>query len=324
MTAEGSPVAPRSANRPTPAHYAHIARLLTAAQGGDRDSMAELVAELTPLLWQVARSQGLDRHSSADVVQTTWLHLLASLNRIRDPFALTGWLITATRREAWRMRDASRAELAAEEGSLALLPDPEAPPEEQFMLDERKRVAVVGRRPVAGPLPAVAAHRRVRPPTRLRRGQRGTGHAARQHRPHPRSLPRQAARPAGRGPRTELDMTSPESRAAGEPFDEQDAAILAEVRQLWAERDPLPDGLVDQIQFAIDLECLDVEVLRMTLLDEATSARGDELSRLVTFSSDTLTIMIRVFPGKDGTNRIDGWLTPGDSHRSSYGPVTPP
>lgn len=139
MTAEGSPVAPRSANRPTPAHYAHIARLLTAAQGGDRDSMAELVAELTPLLWQVARSQGLDRHSSADVVQTTWLHLLASLNRIRDPFALTGWLITATRREAWRMRDASRAELAAEEGSLALLPDPEAPPEEQFMLDERKR-----------------------------------------------------------------------------------------------------------------------------------------------------------------------------------------
>ena len=109
-------------------------------------------------------------------------------------------------------------------------------------------------------------------------------------------------------------MTSPESRAADEPFDEQDAAILAEVRQLWSERDPLPDGLVDQIQFAIDLECLDVEVLRMTLLDEATSARGDELSRLVTFSSDTLTIMIRVFPGKDGTNRIDGWLTPGDSH----------
>jgi hypothetical protein len=109
-------------------------------------------------------------------------------------------------------------------------------------------------------------------------------------------------------------MTSFESQGADEPFDERDAAILAEVKQLWAERDPVPAGLVDQIQFAIDLECLDVEVLRMTMLDEATSARGDELSRLVTFSSDTLTIMIRVFPGKDGTNRIDGWLTPGDSH----------
>jgi RNA polymerase sigma factor (sigma-70 family) len=139
MTAEGSPVAPRSAKRPTQAHYAHIAHLLTAAQEGDRESMAELVAELTPLLWQVARSQGLDRHSSADVVQTTWLHLLASLHRIRDPFALTGWLITATRREAWRLRDASRSELAAEEGALALLPDPDAPPEERFLLDERKR-----------------------------------------------------------------------------------------------------------------------------------------------------------------------------------------
>ncbi|HVV23807.1 MAG TPA: hypothetical protein VHF06_30515 [Pseudonocardiaceae bacterium] len=109
-------------------------------------------------------------------------------------------------------------------------------------------------------------------------------------------------------------MTPVETDGANEPFDELDASILAEVRQLWAERDPLPDGLVDQIQFAIDLEHLDVEVLRMTLLDEATSTRGDEVSRLVTFSSDTLTIMIRVFPAKDGTNRIDGWLTPGDSH----------
>ncbi|HVV23808.1 MAG TPA: sigma-70 family RNA polymerase sigma factor [Pseudonocardiaceae bacterium] len=139
MCAEGSPAAPKSTNRPTPAHYARIADLLTLAQGGDREAMAELVADLTPLLWQVARSQGLDRDNAADAVQTTWLHLLASLNRIRDPFALTGWLITATRRESWRIRDASRSELAAEEGSLAVLPDPDAPPEEQFLLDERKR-----------------------------------------------------------------------------------------------------------------------------------------------------------------------------------------
>lgn len=138
MTAEGSPVAPRSA-RPTTAHYAHIANLLTSAQGGDRESMAELVAELTPLLWQVARSQGLDRDASADAVQTTWLHLLGSLNRIRDPYALTSWLITATRREAWRLRDATRAELTAEESALALLPDPDAPPDEQFLVDERRR-----------------------------------------------------------------------------------------------------------------------------------------------------------------------------------------
>lgn len=111
-------------------------------------------------------------------------------------------------------------------------------------------------------------------------------------------------------------MTSfePGESGADEPMDERDVAILAEVRQLWTDHDPLPDGLVDQIQFAIDLECLDVEVLRMTMLDEATSARGDELSRLVTFSSDSVTIMIRVFPGKDGTNRIDGWVTPGDTH----------
>lgn len=149
MTTEGSPVAPRSTRDTTQAHYARIADLLTAAQTGDRAAMAELVAELTPLLWQVARSQGLDREASADTVQTTWLHLLGSLNRIRDPFALTGWLITATRREAWRIRDASRSEYTAEDNSLVLLPDPGATPDEQFLIDERRRTlwAAVGKLP---------------------------------------------------------------------------------------------------------------------------------------------------------------------------------
>jgi hypothetical protein len=54
----------------TDTDYARTGAYFVAAQQGDRAALDVLVRELTPLLWQVARAQGLDRDSSADVVQT--------------------------------------------------------------------------------------------------------------------------------------------------------------------------------------------------------------------------------------------------------------
>jgi hypothetical protein len=101
---------------------------------------------------------------------------------------------------------------------------------------------------------------------------------------------------------------------AGEPLDELDERILSGINELWASADPMPASLVDRIQFAVDLENVDVEVLRLTELETVAAARGDELSRLITFDSDHLTIMVRVSANRDGTNRIDGWVTPAASH----------
>ena len=61
----------------------------------------KLVAVHTPMLWQVARAAGLGQQDAEDVVQTVWVSLLSHLDTIRSPDALTGWLVTATRREAW-------------------------------------------------------------------------------------------------------------------------------------------------------------------------------------------------------------------------------
>ena len=97
---------------------------------------------------------------------------------------------------------------------------------------------------------------------------------------------------------------------------ESDDSILDGVRNLWETVDPMPDGLVDQIQFAIDLDSsLELEVSRMIETQELAAARTDELTRLVTFQSDSLSIMITIEPRVDGTARIDGWLTPGACHR---------
>src|ERR1044072_5087565 len=78
------------------------AACMIAAQAGDRSAFDVLVAELSPLVWHVARSNGLDRSSAEDVVQTVWLALLRHLDRLAEPRALAGWLITTTRREGQR------------------------------------------------------------------------------------------------------------------------------------------------------------------------------------------------------------------------------
>ncbi|MGH3763451.1 RNA polymerase sigma factor [Actinophytocola sp.] len=107
--------------------------LFHAARGGDREALAELVRRLTPMLWQVARSQGLDREASVDVVQTTWLRLLGSLARIRQPAALTAWLVTVTRREAWRVHKAGRAEHVEEDAVFVEMRDAGPGPAEQVV-----------------------------------------------------------------------------------------------------------------------------------------------------------------------------------------------
>jgi RNA polymerase sigma factor (sigma-70 family) len=121
-------------------HHARLADLLEAARDGDQKSLSELVDELTPLLWQVARAQGLDRDTSCDIVQTAWLKLLGSLREIHSPRALTAWLITVTRREAWRVRNAGRMELPARDVLFAELPDLGPTPEEQGVATERRRL----------------------------------------------------------------------------------------------------------------------------------------------------------------------------------------
>src|ERR1700685_2806601 len=84
----------------------------------------ELVPTHTPMLWQVARAAGLGQQDAEDVVQTVWVSLLSHLDTIRSPEALTGWLVTATRREAWRVAAAGRKTQPADHEFLVEVPGP--------------------------------------------------------------------------------------------------------------------------------------------------------------------------------------------------------
>jgi RNA polymerase sigma factor (sigma-70 family) len=119
--------------------HERLAALLVEAQAGERESLERIVVELSPLLWQVARAQGLDREAAEDAVQCTWLSLLGGLDRIHTPVALTAWLVTATKREAWRVRAAARTETPVDGSMMPEMTDPLPMPEETVLLAERHR-----------------------------------------------------------------------------------------------------------------------------------------------------------------------------------------
>lgn len=108
-----------------------MGQLLEAARSGCRDSVSEIVRELSPMLWHVARAQGLDRASAADVVQNTWLKLLTSWSDIRSPQALVSWLVTVTKRDAWRVRRSRDREDLVESNSFEVIVDDLPTPEER-------------------------------------------------------------------------------------------------------------------------------------------------------------------------------------------------
>jgi RNA polymerase sigma factor (sigma-70 family) len=119
----------------------------TRYRAGERAALDELVETVTPLLWRTVRETGLDSATAEDVVQTVWLSLLRRAETVRDPRSVVKWLLTATRREAWRASTRRRTELARTGAVIGVdpeetldLPDQrESLPDETVFRDERQR-----------------------------------------------------------------------------------------------------------------------------------------------------------------------------------------
>jgi RNA polymerase sigma factor (sigma-70 family) len=122
-----------------PARADRIAGLLQAAREGQQEAVGQLVTELSPLMWQVARAAGLSLGDAEDVLQTAWLRLLDHLDDIRAAGALTAWLITTTRREAWRVRAVARKQVPSDTEWLDAVPDSAPGTEELAVTHEQRR-----------------------------------------------------------------------------------------------------------------------------------------------------------------------------------------
>jgi RNA polymerase sigma factor (sigma-70 family) len=86
--------------------YSVVADLVASARNGDRQAWDALVERYASLVWSICRRYGISGPTAEDVSQHVWLHLVESLNNLRDPAALPGWIATTTRRECCRIRRA--------------------------------------------------------------------------------------------------------------------------------------------------------------------------------------------------------------------------
>jgi hypothetical protein len=100
---------------------------------------------------------------------------------------------------------------------------------------------------------------------------------------------------------------------AAQPLDDRDVAILDQLAAAYAAADPVPDGLVERLQFAITLDALHAEIAQLTRMDGLVGARADAAAEVqtVTFTSQSTTTMITITPSGADRVRIDGWVTDG-------------
>jgi RNA polymerase sigma factor (sigma-70 family) len=107
-------------------------------RAGEEPALDDLVRTMSPVLWHVVRATGLDREASEDVVQNTWLTLVRSADSVRDAQAITRWLCTAARREAWRVSKAAARTRPVEDEVLdARMPVQTSPESEVVSNDEK-------------------------------------------------------------------------------------------------------------------------------------------------------------------------------------------
>jgi hypothetical protein len=99
--------------------------------------------------------------------------------------------------------------------------------------------------------------------------------------------------------------------SADGPLDDVDLGLLDDIRDLFQDVDPMPADLPERIRFFLSLRDLEIEMAHLAEENlAAAGVRGTEQSRTITFDSESLTVMIRIDPNRDGTVRVDGWLAP--------------
>ncbi|WP_024286946.1 hypothetical protein [Cellulomonas sp. KRMCY2] len=104
-----------------------------------------------------------------------------------------------------------------------------------------------------------------------------------------------------------------------EPMTSSDHAVLADLARLVSAADPVPDGLVERSLFALTLEGLHAELMELRRVETpALALRGESdwtgtasvETRTITFSTDSVTVLISLSAGPGGGVRIDGWSAP--------------
>jgi len=101
-------------------------------------------------------------------------------------------------------------------------------------------------------------------------------------------------------------MTAEGPRTGGP---EQDAALFARMREMWAQVDPLPAELIDRMVAAVAADDLNREYALLTLVEtDLVAVRSDGEVLTLQFSDGTVTVLLHITRTEQGARRIDGWV----------------
>lgn len=89
-----------------------------------------------------------------------------------------------------------------------------------------------------------------------------------------------------------------------------DAALLARLRAVWEDTDPVPADLVDRMVAAVAVADLSREYALLTLVtgDTLSAVRGDGDSVTFQFSDGSTSVLVHVTATEHGGRRVDGWV----------------
>lgn len=93
------------------------AELLGAVRAGETGAWRRLVERMGPRVMAVAQEEGLSTADAEEVFQATWIALFRQLPALRSPNALPAWIVTTTRRQAWRLRHRRKPESLSEDNA---------------------------------------------------------------------------------------------------------------------------------------------------------------------------------------------------------------
>jgi RNA polymerase sigma factor (sigma-70 family) len=115
--------------------------LVIACRRNEAAAWDLLVDRYRMLIFTIGRRAGLDEEQAADLLQLVFTILLERIDTIEQPALIGAWLISTTKREAWRLRRLERLAgvSSSSEGELRELVDGSAPPDELVQRLETQR-----------------------------------------------------------------------------------------------------------------------------------------------------------------------------------------
>ena len=101
-------------------------------------------------------------------------------------------------------------------------------------------------------------------------------------------------------------------------MDRYDVELLTGIVDVYDALDPMPAMLPDVVLLALGATDIDGEVARLIEIESSlagTRGAGVEHARRITFSSDSVSVMVAVEPLGGDLVRLDGWAAPGEALR---------